>query len=269
MSINNRVSDHKKLLIISMFKNSNMWAKNIILNLHNICRFNDTLYNNDINKLDINFSFIDGKSEDGTYYTLTNYCNNENMSNVRLLTFENENFPIDPKDPFARFKKLATIRNNAIEKSTKNLSLKDEDYILFADSDIKFKYDVVHELIKDMRNCGADIIAPMICIENFRQFGNTYFYDTLAFRWIDGKNFDHTSVYARNIDMNNPREVSSVGSFYIMKYKVAKNVRYTGEKDSEQVEFCNNARSQGFRIFISPRLTVLHINLDDYGIKWH
>jgi len=66
-----------------------------------------------------------------------------------------------------------------------------------------------------------------------------------------------------------PIQVNSVGSFYIMKYKVAKNVKYTGEKDSEQIEFMNNARSKGYKIFISQRLKVLHVNLEKYGLKWH
>ncbi len=269
MSTDNKIYDHKKLLILSMFKNSNMWARNVLLNMHNIYRFNDTLYDEDINKLHIYFSFIDGMSTDETFSTLTNYCKNGDVPSMQILQLEHDNIVIDSNDPYTRYKKLAIIRNDVIEQSTKNISLKDNDYILFADSDIKFRYDIVYELIKDMENCGADIIAPMIYIENFREFGNSYFYDTLAFRWLDGKNFDHLGLHARNIDVNIPNEVSSVGSFYVMKYKVAKTVKYTGEKDSEQVEFCNSARSTGFKVFISPRLSVLHINLDNYGLKWH
>ena len=269
MKTDNNMLNNKKLLILSMFKNSNMWAKDILLRMYNICRFNDILCDKDINKLHISFSFIDGMSTDGTYATLDNYCKNENMSDVKILQFEHDNFVIDSNDSCARFKKLAAIRNDAIEQSVKNLNFKDDDYILFADSDIKFKYDVVHELIKDMESCNADIIAPMIYIENFREFGNSYFYDILAFRFLDGKKFDHIVLYSNTMNMNKPNEVSSVGSFYIMKYKVAKNVKYTGEKDSEQVEFCKNAKSKGFKIFVSPRLSVLHINLDNYGLKWH
>ena len=59
--------------------------------------------------------------------------------------------------------------------------------------------------------------------------------------------------------MNKPNEMSSVGSFYVMKYKVAKNIKYSGESDSEHVEFCNKTRSQGFKVFVDPRLSVYHI----------
>ena len=71
------------------------------------------------------------------------------------------------------------------------------------------------------------------------------------------------------IDLNIPIEVNSVGSFYLMKYKVVKNVKYTGNNDSEQVEFMNNAQSMGYKIFVSQRLKVLHVNLEKYGLKWH
>ncbi len=71
------------------------------------------------------------------------------------------------------------------------------------------------------------------------------------------------------VNLDTPIEVSSVGSFYLMKYKVLKNTKYTGNSDSEQVEFCNNARSNGYKIFVSPKLSVLHVNLEKYGMTWH
>lgn len=268
MLANSKSYNRKKLLAISIFKNSNMWAKSILLHIHNIDRFNDTLYDNDDNKLDINFSFIDGLSTDGTFLTLVNYCN-DNMSNVQIHRFEPDDVSNSTEDLCARYKKLAIIRNYAIKQSTKDLNFTDNDYILFVDSDIKFKYDTVHELIKDMESCKADIIAPMVYIENFREYGNYYFYDTLAFRSLNNEKFHHIRPYIANMNLKIPNEISSVGSFYLMRYDVAKKVKYTGEKDSENVEFCNSARSLGFRVFISPRLSVSHINFDEYGLEWH
>ncbi len=269
-NVESKIFNRRKLLILSIFKNSNKWARNVLLDIHNIYRFNDTLYNDDNRKLIINFAFLDGMSTDGTFSTITDYCKNEDIQDIKIIQFDHDdNMKNINKDPFFRYKKLASIRNYIVEQSVSHFNLEDDDYILFIDSDIRFNYNIAHKLIIEMENCGADIIAPMIYIENFREFGNNYFYDTLAFRYIDGSKFDHFSIYNRGIDMNNPNEVSSVGSFYLMKYKVAKSVKYSGEKDSEQVEFCNNARSLGFKIFVSPRLSVLHINLDKYGLEWH
>ncbi len=271
-NVNSKIFNRRKLLILSIFKNSNKWAKNVLLDIYNIYRFNDTLYDSDSNRLDINFSFLDGMSTDDTLLTLTDYCKNEDIQNMKIMQFDyDKNYGKlnNDKDPCARYKKLAIIRNYIIDQSVKDAHVEDNDYILFIDSDIRFKYDIAHKLIKDMEKCGADIIAPMIYIENFREFGNNYFYDTLAFRHLDGSNFDHFGIYSNNININTSNEVSSVGSFYLMKYKVVKSAKYSGEKDSEQVEFCNNARSLGFKVFVSPRLSVLHINLDRYGLEWH
>jgi len=227
-----------------------------------------------------------------------------------------------------RFKKLADARNFSIQNSIKDIynnDLKDDDLILFMDSDIKFDKNIIHELIIDMKKCDADIIAPLVCIEDNGAFKNDYFYDTLAFRNTDNEQFSHFRPYIfgnikkskiKNkkhekiqkvlekiddlnalrkinwefnnntplndtfpenlyrkafslIDLNIPIEMNSVGSFYIMKYKVAKNIKYTGENDSEQVEFMNNARSKEYKIFVSQRLKVLHVNLEKYGLKWH
>lgn len=256
----------KKLLVLSIFKNSSMWIRDILSYMNNLYQFNESLKDDDDNKLDIYFSFIDGQSSDDTFSILESFCREGPILDIQLRQFE-PNF--GPNDKFVRFKKLATVRNHLIERSIDQLYLNDEDYILFTDSDIIFDKNIIYGLIKDMESSKADIIAPMIYIENFREYGNGYFYDILAFRSIDGVPFSHSNPYFPTHDINRPNEVCSVGSFYIMKYKVAKKVKFTGEYDSEQVEFCNRARSQGFKIFISPRLSVQHINFDKYNIPWH
>jgi len=57
------------------------------------------------------------------------------------------------------------------------------------DSDVKFDKNIIHELIIDIKKSNADIIAPLICIENNGSFKNNYFYDTLAFKNEDNENF--------------------------------------------------------------------------------
>lgn len=249
----------KKLLFLSMFKNSNPWIEDILSCINNFYRFN--YYVDHQKKLKLNFSFVDGRSNDGTFGTLERYCKEECILNVQLRKFESDIGP--------RFKRLADVRNYTIEQSVRQFPLEDDDYILFADSDIKFTGDVIHELIKDMENCAADIIAPMIFIDNFRGHDNSYFYDVLAFKSLDGTPFKHDTPYFSSRDINRPNEIGSVGSFYVMKYKVMRKIKFTGESDSEQVEFCNNARSAGFKIFVSPRLSVQHINFDEYNMPWH
>lgn len=394
-------SGHRKLLVLSLFKDSDKWIRDILYCFNNMYYFNDKLDDNNKGKIKINLSFCDGESTDHTYEILNDYRTG-NSTDIQLRKYDVRNDDIGDKkigdkiDPFIRFKKLAKIRNHIIDMSIKEFPLNDDDIILFADSDIKFEKDIVYELIKDMDTSGADIIAPMVYIEGFGRFKNSYFYDTLAFRDKQGNRFDHfqpyipelidkikkdvniTDRYENNIvhelskdidvsgikpginiispiiyienfgifsnsclhdmltfrdrdkqdnkfehfqpnvpefinkikdvkidklselrrinremnlnsldstsnieidadrcemskliDVSMPIEIGSVGSFYLMKYKVVKNIKYTGEKDSEQVEFMKLANKEGYKIFVSPRLGVLHINLTKYGMKWH
>lgn len=243
-------NSYKKLLIISIFKNSDKFIKKTLQCMNNLYIFNQNIDDN--NKLDINYSFINENSNDGTLRTLENYVKEGYILNIQLRSFESYNRIYYATDKYAEYKRLATIRNYAIEQSVEGFPLSDDDYILFTDSDVEFNNNIVYELIKDIEHCGADIIAPMIYTGK-----DLYFYDIISYRFLDGSRINDSSPCNTSIDR--PIEMSSVGSFYIMKYKVAKNIKYTGENDSEQVEFCNRARSQGFRIFVDPRLSVFHI----------
>lgn len=241
---------NKKLLVISIFKNSNTWIEKILQCMNNLYIFNQTV--DDERKLDINFSFIDENSNDGTFKRLEDYSKEGFVLNIQLRSFDQHDDIYVNKYIYSEYKKLAEIRNYAIEKSVQGFPLSDDDYILFADSNVRFNENIVHGLIKDMEDYHTDIIAPMIYTGE-----DIHFYDTISYRLLDGSRIGNYRPY--NIDIDKPNEMSSVGSFYIMKYNVAKNIKYSGESDSEQIEFCNRARSQGFKIFVDPRLSVYHI----------
>lgn len=258
--------NRKKLLVLSMFKNSDVWAKEVLAYINNAYKYNEKLDDNNPEKLQIYFSFLDGRSTDKTFEILKNFCEEGGILNIQLRQYDVD---INPNENCARYKKLAIVRNYFVEQSVAPLSFKDDDYVLFIDSDIKFADNMIHELIKEMPKCQADMIAPMVYIEDFKWYGNSYFYDTLAFRSLNGIPFSHTEPYSPHLDMNRPNQLNSIGSFYIMKYKVAKNVKYSGNADSEQVEFCDRARSLGYQIFVTPRLSVYHINFEKYGMGWH
>ena len=66
-----------------------------------------------------------------------------------------------------------------------------------------------------------------------------------------------TKSYAEGMNFDNPVDVDSVGSGYLVKRQVFEaGVRYDGNNDSEQVGFCNNARNQGFSIKINPKIYI-------------
>ncbi len=311
---------NKKLLICSMFKDSSLWMNDILLSIDNFIDYNNNVSND--NRLLIKLAFLKSSSNDNTIETLDKYMESELKLPQSKMWYEK--YDIN-NNTLSRYQKLAILRNYLIEKSLEKIKLDDDDLILFMDSDIKFDNSIIHELIIDMNKVNADIIAPLICIEDNGVFKNNYFYDTLAFRNTDNEQFSHYRPYIFGnikkskikkekhekiqialekidnlnmlrkinwefnlntplndtfpdnlyreayslIDLNIPIEVNSVGSFYLMKYKVAKEIKYSGNNDSEQVEFMNNVRSKGYKIFVSQRLKVLHVNLEKYGLKWH
>lgn len=311
---------NKKLLICSMFKDSSLWMNDILLSIDNFIDYNNNVSND--NRLLIKLAFLKSSSNDNTIETLDKYMESELKLPQSKMWYEK--YDIN-NNTLSRYQKLAILRNYLIEKSLEKIKLDDDDLILFMDSDIKFDNSIIHELIIDMNKVNADIIAPLVCIEDNGVFKNNYFYDTLAFRNTDNEQFSHYRPYIFGnikkskikkekhekiqialekidnlnmlrkinwefnlntplndtfpdnlyreayslIDLNIPIEVNSVGSFYLMKYKVAKEIKYSGNNDSEQVEFMNNVRSKGYKIFVSQRLKVLHVNLEKYGLKWH
>lgn len=318
IELNDKSFNTKNLLVCSMFKNSSLWLKDFFDSIENMYYYNDV--SNNI--LKIRFAFLDSDNIDETSKMLNTYRISSSILNIWYKKYN-----INENKNSNRFEKLSELRNYLITESIKNIydnNLKDDDLILFIDSDIKFDKNIVHELINDMKKYGADIISPMVYINNYKDRLNTYFYDTLAFRDIDGNRFEYYSPYllkyidhnikaddskskyekykndselielkkisrllntknkknkcetefqykdiGEYINLDIPIEVNSIGSFYLMKYKVIKNTKYTGNNDSEQVEFCNKARENGYKIFVSPRLSVLHVNLEKYGMKWH
>jgi GT2 family glycosyltransferase len=164
-------------------------------------------------------------------------------------------------DGISRFVKLATLRNHLIMES-----LEDEEYVLFVDSDVvKMPPDMLRSLLA----VDADIVAPMVYIDNFREFEDTYFYDTLAF--IDDKNlnFEHTYPYVPGLkDLpSQPVYINSVGTCYLIDSKVFRaGVKYQGSETlSEQIGFCQRAKAAGFRVAVAPDVGVLHCNFELYG----
>jgi len=323
MEINDKSFHTKNVLVCSMFKDSSLWINDFFECIENMYYYNDV----SDNVLKIRFAFLDSDNNDNTTKIINDYRMSSSILNIWYkkynINIKNE-FDENVIEKENRFKKLAKFRNYLLTESIKNIydnNLNDDDLILFIDSDIKFDKNILHELIIDMNKSGADIIAPMIYIDDYKY---PYFYDTLAFIDINGNKFEHYSphlpkfiIHNKNlnedknklekykkeltllelkkisrqlnnkikkgdisieqslksineyINTNIPIEVKSVGSFYIMKYKVIKNTKYTGNNDSEQVEFCNAARQNDYKIFVSPKLSVLHVNLEKYGMKWH
>lgn len=151
-----------------------------------------------------------------------------------------------------RLERLAYLRNLLVDKA-----LKDEDYILWIDSDV---VDFPASLITDLKRHNAHVVAPGVWIEGTEQF-----YDTFAFRDIYGQR-----VPAFNLPYKGFVEMGSVGTCYLVNAAVYRKlgVRYSGG-DSEQVTFCSEIRRLGQKVYADFDVRVLHANLPNYGVAFH
>jgi len=164
----------------------------------------------------------------------------------------------------SRYMKLSTLRNLLLFEA-----LEEEDYVLMVDSDI---VDLPSDLIQQLMKTPGDVVAPLVMIEDFREFGDEYFYDRLAFIAKNGEPFDHFYPYIPDDDMlpSSPFEVASVGTCYLCKSSIFRNgVRYMSDENiSEQIGFCNRVRQRGYNIFVNPNVRVLHVNFEKFGLQF-
>lgn len=279
VDVNKRWSDmtNKNILIISMFKDCEKLIDKFFLCLNNLV---DCSTNYGYN---ISTCFITSDSSDDTNKKVGKYVDNFKNKDMKCI-FESININSD----FERFDKLAILRNMSIK-----LGLSDENYVLIIDSDTIFNKDLLVNLVESLDDSNFDAIAPLIFIDNFRDYGNDYFYDTLAFI-KNGKNFDHFYPYISDIDNddvnNGPVIVDSVGTCYLIKssvfniddfndYNILKcfeekkrgklPVIYEGDGISEQVRFFNNFKKAGHKVGIDFNIRMMHMNLEHYNMSWH
>lgn len=175
-----------------------------------------------------------------------------------------------------RFEKLAHLRNLLID-----WAIVKEDYVFWIDSDVvRFPSSLIVDLMKH----NVPVVAPSIYIatdppkkpllilekpSSFTLVPSSYsiqhFYDTFAFRFLDGQKFGVTGLPSSGL-----LEVRSVGTCYLVDSKLytEKKVRYYGG-DSEQVTFCRAVRNAGGKVYVDFSIKIDHVNLPKYGKAWH
>jgi cellulose synthase/poly-beta-1,6-N-acetylglucosamine synthase-like glycosyltransferase len=295
----------KNILVCSLFRDSEKYLYRFLNSLdynidyiyHNkesagniLCTRSIGVAGDNGNKIELELCFIEGSSKDNTWDILKKFCKNIKEKYDIKYTLEKN----DINQSLDRFDKLAILRNMLIKLGLKNK----HDYVLFIDSDIIFDKDLIIKLVNSIEKNKADVIAPLITIEKFRTFDNDYFYDQLAYIDKNGKNFTHHFPYISVGDIEikkmickEPIDMQSVGTCYLAKselfnlndfqnfnvtkcYREIKNKNictYSGNGKSEQVRFFENLKENNkeSKIILDPGIQVLHINLENIGLKWH
>lgn len=252
-----QTSKGPRILIASIVSNQAKWLR----------RFLNAIDQLDYPREQITYAFLTGNNEDETFAILNEFelthqgdISWDNFHNKDRVWLKGVDMDMGG---VSWFLKLSMLRNLLIFEA-----LEDEDYVLMTDSDI---VDMPRDLIQRLMNVGADIVAPMVFIEDFREFGDAYFYDQLAFI-KDGISFDYLFPYIPGYDFlpAKPVYVDSVGTCYLVSAQVFRSgVKYVSDEDtSEQIGFCQRVKRYGFKIAVNPDVRVLHVNFEQYGEKF-
>jgi len=140
-------------------------------------------------------------------------------------------------------------------------ALRDEDYVLWIDSDI---VETSPNLLKSLVAEKAAIAAPMVAIEHWE----SKWFDFRCFR-RNGKMFSPEPPYCGGFQPNRTIEIDSAGTCYLVKSDVFKSISYAYDGDSEHIAFCRRVKEAGRKIVLNPKVRVLHAYLPAYGEQFH
>jgi glycosyltransferase involved in cell wall biosynthesis len=137
-------------------------------------------------------------------------------------------------------------------EDAKNL-VKDEEYILFIDSDVEF---FPKDLIEQLLVVNSDIVAPYVYIVNSNNF-----YATWYFR-IGNQAFNTTDPPAK--DSKDPIELDSVGVCFLIKAGIYQSTKL--QNPYPALIICHEAHKYGYKVVACPYIKVYHANLEELGI---
>lgn len=231
-----------KILVCLLFKDSILWLD----------RFFGCINSLFVNKpvgVEYGLSVVYGDSIDGTDDIVKSKIEDiRNKYRVQINLFN-----LSMPGRLDGLEKLATLRNSCIGLS----NISGYDYVLMVDTDIMFCSYIVEKFLWIMeRKKDIGVMAPMVMIENFRTFANTYFYDRYAFR-IGGKLFEHLPPYLpieaikkfRSLNNKDVKindlidgkmvELDSVGSIYLCRSDIywKHDIKYATEEREDWKEY--------------------------------
>lgn len=146
-------------------------------------------------------------------------------------------------DPDTRLKRLSLTVNAGLDAM-----LLWDDMIMIHESDLQSSVNSPDQLAVVLDKSGGDIAAGWPMLDNI-------FYDTFAYRGLDGLMFSNHAPYHSEYTEHQIFEVSCVGSAWLFPAKpILDGVRcYTGAC----IELCAQFKKLGYRIFVDPELIII------------
>lgn len=135
---------------------------------------------------------------------------------------------------------------NALRKTYNN-----EDFVVIDDTDI---IRIPPTTLRELIDLDLDIVSPYVWIEgtNPKQF-----FDTYVFRDLDGNKYPAFDL--PNLDSPDPIELSSVGSFVVVKGSIFERIEF--ENPIPNLQFCRNAGKKGYKVYGIPWVNIYHANV--------
>ena len=123
------------------------------------------------------------------------------------------------------------------------------DYILFHESDLQTPPDIVERLLAT----GKDVVGGW---PTLGEPEDGIFYDTWAYRGLDGRKFANTAPFHPDARHDAVFEVSSLGSVVLAPYQpFADGLRPSGF--GALVEICQKLRALGYSCWVDPSIPVI------------
>jgi GT2 family glycosyltransferase len=158
--------------------------------------------------------------------------------------------------PFLKDMRLTKYRRKVYARLTQlrnyYISQVDTDYLFSVDSDIMVEPNVLIELLK----ADKDIIAA--CINNDKVLRPYAEYPNIRTNILNFDKYDHV-VHYMDFPLNSIVEVGCTGAVYLMTKKVTEEVKYENDDQGEDVGFCRNALSLGYKIYAHTGLWQNHV----------
>ncbi len=198
----------------------------------------------------LRFVFVYGESTDNTLDIIKGHFKKKTDLKYEIIN--------DPpyKNPTGNSLYIADSMN------TLSAQLKDEEFVLFLDSNI---ISIPPNTLKELIKIDRDIVAP---IPKYKHGGRLLFYDYYGFR-IGGKTTEHLQLNSDHEFFKNkePIELDSVGTFVLVKAEVVKNIKWNNP--FPWLRFNQDARKSGYKVYAAPYLTVIHADTPIQPLEYY
>lgn len=223
------------IVVGSAFRNSSHYIARYMQQVFNLQKHAGPNHN-------VRIVAVEGDSQDDTRERLLSLAAYFSLP-LELATCEHGHPPFGSTEHPTRLAALSQVGNTIL-----NQVREEDDILVYVESDLIWDTNTIGSLI-DMavrRDEDFDIFAPMV-------FAGPHFYDIFAFR-KNGERFVPFEPYHIALRQGLTL-IDSCGSCLVMRGEIAQKVRMTS---GALVEWCDNARTQGYRIAVHPQFRVVH-----------